>query len=116
MTDKSTPFDHRPDAALGAALRLALEPGNEAAFIARVRAAVDTPLLGSWHVLASWARTGIVAASVALLGGLMIGGAFAPPPLLIDLVTSAANQSARRIVTTVRPPHPSVLLLWTEDE
>jgi hypothetical protein len=111
-----TPFHHRPNAALGAALRQALAPGDEAAFIARIKAAVDAPRPGQWEVLASWARTGIVAASAALLAGLMIGGAFAPRAPVIDLVASAASPVARRMVVTVRPPHPSVLLLWTEEE
>jgi hypothetical protein len=108
-----TPFHHRPNAALGAALRQALAPGDEAAFIARIKAAVDAPRPGQWEVLASWARTGIVAASAALLAGLMIGAFRAP---VIDLVASAASPVARRMVVTVRPPHPSVLLLWTEEE
>ena len=41
MTYEPMPFDHRPDAVLGAALRQALDPGDEAAFVARVLARAD---------------------------------------------------------------------------
>ena len=38
MTQGPLPFDHRPDPVLGAALRRALEPEGEAAFLARLLA------------------------------------------------------------------------------
>jgi hypothetical protein len=53
MTARPTPFDHRPDPALGAALREAPAPANHAAFVARVSAALDTAAPPSpWTVLA----------------------------------------------------------------
>src|SRR5256885_15618245 len=51
MTREPLPFDHRPDPALGAALRQALEPpeGSHAAFVARLLARVDDSRgAGSW--------------------------------------------------------------------
>jgi hypothetical protein len=75
---REQPFDHRPDPVLGEALRHALEPGDSAAFVARVLARADalraaTP--GSWDaVLARWARVGVAAAMViALAAGYLVG-------------------------------------------
>lgn len=73
----TSPFDHRPDAELGAVLREALSPADDAAFTARVVAAAE-PLLGSaaapdwWEVLVGWARTELAAASLALLAGAVL--------------------------------------------
>src|SRR5207245_2740487 len=69
MTQGPLPFDHRPDPVLGAALRRALEPEGEAAFLARLLARVDeVRLAATWDaVLARWARLGVVAAAVVAL-------------------------------------------------
>jgi hypothetical protein len=78
MTDSQTPFDHRPDAHLGAALREALTaPGDRAAFVARVVAGVARPRAQPVeYVLARWATRGIVAAAAAaFVAGLAIGRA-----------------------------------------
>ena len=57
------PFDHRPDAALGEALRVALDPGDARPFVARVLA-----------------RAGVAAAVlVALAAGYLVGRAAAAP-------------------------------------
>jgi len=76
MTESHTPFDHRPDTRLGAALREALAaPGNRAAFVARVVAgAARQPAHPVEHLLARWAVRGIVAAAAAaFVAGLVIG-------------------------------------------
>lgn len=76
MTESHTPFDHRPDARLGAALRDALAPPEDrAAFVARVLAGAERqPAHPVEHLLARWAARGIVAAAVAaFVAGLMIG-------------------------------------------
>lgn len=76
MTDAQTPFDHRPDALLGAALREMLNaPGDRAAFVARVVAgAARPPAYPVEHLLARWAARGIVAAAAAaFVAGLVIG-------------------------------------------
>ena len=78
MTESQTPFDHRPDARLGAALREALAaPRDRAAFVARVLAgASQPPAHPVEHLLARWAARGIVAAAAAaLVAGLVIGRA-----------------------------------------
>ena len=86
MSESNTPFDHRQDPRLGAALRAALTPPDEAGFVARVVAAAVHG--GAWtrgggagrglhpveHLLERWARRGIaVAAVAALIAGFIIG-------------------------------------------
>jgi len=75
MTPELTPFDHRPDAALGAALRRALAPRDQAAFVARVLARLEEARGTTWHgVLARWARAGVAAAAlIALVAGYLVG-------------------------------------------
>jgi hypothetical protein len=116
MTQESTPFDHRPDAALGAALREALAPGDHAAFIARVLAGLEAPRAGHWEVLASWARAGIAAAAVAAFAaGILAGRAMSAPAFVDDLLASAAGPSARELVAAALPPDPSVVLVSAEE-
>ena len=66
------PFDATRDAALGRLLRDHLDAGDEAAFAARVRAAVlaerTTRSDTSWEVLARWARPGLAAAAAIVIG------------------------------------------------
>ena len=71
----SLPFHHGPDPELGAALRGALDPGDSAAFVARVLARAELLQAGSWDiVLARWARVGVAAAVlVALAAGYTVG-------------------------------------------
>ena len=77
MTPELTPFDHRQDAALGAALRRALAPEDQAAFVARVLARLEQPRGPTWHgVLARWARAGVAAAAlIALVASYLVGRA-----------------------------------------
>jgi len=82
MSDPNTPFDHRPDLVLGAALRAALAPppGDTGAFVARVLAAADRPADPLAEVLARWARRGIAAALLAALAsGWVVGRGLAAP-------------------------------------
>jgi hypothetical protein len=69
MTTPLTPFDHRPDPVLGAALRDALQPRGQggATFRDRVLAAVERTPVPVVDVLARWSRFGIAAAVVAAL-------------------------------------------------
>lgn len=81
MTESQTPFDHRPDARLGAALREALaSPRDRATFVARVLVgAARTPAHPVENLLAGWAARGIVAAAAAaFVAGLVIGRARTP--------------------------------------
>lgn len=97
------PFDHRPDPALGDALRWALDPGDgaegTAAFVARVLArAADVPA-PSWDlVLARWARGGVAAAIlVAVAAGYLVGRAGAAAP---------ASRPTMTDVLLAPPAHP----------
>ncbi|HEX4601572.1 MAG TPA: hypothetical protein VH116_09310 [Gemmatimonadales bacterium] len=78
------PFDHRPDAMIGDALRRALDPGDASVFVARVLGRAERIRQGvgaSWDgVLASWARVGVAAAvTVALAAGYVLGRSAAAP-------------------------------------
>jgi hypothetical protein len=64
------PFDAERDPALGTLLREALAAPDDAAFAARVRAAVGAAPGSAWDLLARWARPGLVAAAVLLALGL----------------------------------------------
>jgi anti-sigma-K factor RskA len=64
-----SPFDHTPDPELGAALRAALSPTDDAEFRRRVVAASDSAFAesrrpGWWDVLAAWVWPGLAAALV----------------------------------------------------
>jgi len=69
---KVSPFDHRQDRELGAALKSALSGGDEAAFVQSVVA--SAALLqdrvdggGDWlEILGGWARPGLIAAATGM--------------------------------------------------
>src|SRR3989442_14865787 len=100
MSREPMPFDHRPDPVIGAALRRALEPGDEAGFVARLLARLETVRPRYWEVLASWARVGIAAAVVAaLVGGFTVGRALRASASLDDAIAAGARG----------PPPPALL-------
>jgi len=82
----TSPFDHRPDPVLGAALRAALATEDDAAFARRVVESAEAELGGAglwWQELIVWARPGLVAALlvVAAVGfalGALVQGRAAP--------------------------------------
>jgi len=94
------PFDHRPDTALGDALRRVLDPGDAAPFVARVVARAEQVRVLSWDaVLARWARPGVAAALVvSLAAGYLVGRATAAPP--------AAGRSTVADILIAPPAHP----------
>src|SRR6267378_3023761 len=118
-------FDHRPDPELGAALRAALEPRQESAFVARVMAGYDEALrratVPTWDVLASWFRPGVAAAAAALLAGFLIGrtvlfagasGGAAPVSMDAAIASAAVGGPGRGVaalVTAPSPPDPSIV-------
>jgi len=90
MTGPMTPFDHRPDARLGEALRAALDPGDQAAFVARVLAAAARPAR-TVDVLAAWARRGLVAAmAAAAVAGFLVGRGSPPTSSPEDALAPAS--------------------------
>lgn len=116
MTPETTPFDHRPDAVLGGALGRALTADDQAAFVARVMAALDDAALAHWDVLASWARTGIAAAVVAVIvGGLLLARPAEAPASLEDVLVVAGGPAAPLLVAAPSPPDPSVVLISAEE-
>jgi hypothetical protein len=99
---ESTPFDSRPDPVLGAALRAALEPGDEAGFVARIAARFDTvrAVTPAWDLLARWAGRGIAAALVAAVAAALVGRAVAAPTSL-DEAFVASSDRATSITTAL---------------
>ena len=110
MTGPMTPFDHRPDAQLGEALRAALDPGDHTAFVAAVLARADRPAR-TMDVLATWARRGLAAAMVAAaLAGFLVGRGGEPATLPEDaLAPTSAGAASIALVTARKPPDASVV-------
>lgn len=106
MSESQTPFNHRPDPVLGAALREALQPPDAgAAFRARVLAAAERLPVPVVDVLARWARLGIAAAvAAALITGMLVGrvGRQAEP--------AVATADPGAVVAGVQMPDASLLL------
>lgn len=107
MSESLTPFNHRPDPVLGAALREALQPRDPdgGAFRARVLAAAERLPVPVVDVLARWARLGIAAAvAAALVTGMLVArvGRQAEPAV------ATADPSA--VVAGVQMPDASLLL------
>ncbi len=72
MNERS-PFDHRPDPALGRLVREALTATADEAFVARVVAAAPLGAAETgawWQVLTGWARPAMVAALLAVAAAL----------------------------------------------
>lgn len=107
------PFDHEPDARLGAALRQALEPAGHEAFVARVLAGASVTRAGSWDILAGWAGRGIAAALLLALGaGFAAGRAMQPNGSMDEaLVTAPADSgtAASALVRGNNPPDASIV-------
>ena len=109
MSESLTPFNHRPDPVLGAALREALQPrdpaGGGAAFRSRVLAAAERLPVPVVDVLARWARLGIAAAvAAALVTGMLVArvGRQAEP--------TVATADPGAVVAGVQMPDASLLL------
>jgi hypothetical protein len=98
------PFDSRPDPALGAQLRACLDPDDNAAFAARVRARL--PRAGSqWDTLAQWARPGIAAVLMiaAALGYWVVlqEARMAPPGEATEIATGDRPTSSDGLMSVV---------------
>jgi len=73
--NENSPFDHQPDAELGALLRETLTAPDHAGFVRRVIAQLPAALArpSGWEILGTWARPGLAAAAVLLF---LAGGWF----------------------------------------
>jgi len=113
-----SPFTRGPDPALGAALRRALDAGDDRPFVARVLAALPAPRPRTWEVLAAWAQRGLVAAAAAaLVAGLMLARA-GERPAAVELdeafAAAVAAGGAPAELALNDPPDPSVALATSE--
>jgi hypothetical protein len=113
MTESRTPFDHRQDPMVGAALRQALATTDDAAFVARVLAAAVRPRArSSVDVLAGWARPGIAAAALAaLVAGFAVGSGLRVPRESLEeaMVTALTSSPATAaLAQSDGPPDGSV--------
>lgn len=116
MTE-SPSFDHRPDPELGAALRAALEPADDqSVFLARVMAqyddALDRSSVAMFDVLASWFRPGMVAATAALVLGILFGRTILDrmsPESIDAALAPVEGPGLAALVTAEDPPDPSVV-------
>lgn len=103
-------FFHEPDPELGAALRRALEGRHEAAFVARVRAALDTARPRTWDVLEQWARRGLVAAALAALAaGLVVARTGRGSVGLDEAFAVAGFADSAVAFADETPPDPSIV-------
>jgi len=94
------------DKELGAALKRALDPGDNRVFVSRVLARIDSapvaPLF--WDLLASWARRGIPAAiMIAALTAFLLALPRQPAANLEDTLVGGAEGGAS-LITSPSPP------------
>jgi hypothetical protein len=111
---ETTSFDARPDPVLGAALKAALEPQEQTAFVARVVAGIDAARAAppAWDVLARWASRGIAAALVATLAAAFVSRALAAPTTLDEafVVSSDPDTSVTTaLLVADQPPDPGTV-------
>jgi hypothetical protein len=104
--NEGSPFDHRPDPALGEALRDALSAPDHAGFVRRVMARLPAHVRreSGWDILGGWARRGVAVAATLLL---VAGAWFAqmnpesPPP---EAVLAFEVVDAGALLATHEPP------------
>lgn len=103
-------FDHRPDPELGNALRAALQPRDQSAFVARVMGNYDRALqratVPTWEVLASWFRPGLAAAIIALIAGFVFGLAVLNGRDTESIETAMAPAEGPGLAALVTAPDP----------
>jgi hypothetical protein len=106
-----SPFDARADAELGAALRVALTVGDDAAFVARVLAAAAAPRPRTLDVLAGWARGGIAAAvaAAALVAILIARAPGSDAGTLDEAYAAAVGSGTPAVLASSQAPDPSEL-------
>jgi hypothetical protein len=107
-------FEHRPDVELGAALREALTPPDDPAFVLRVVAAAGSLPPAWWEVLRAWARPGLAAALVlTALAGFWLGRATAPAPVAAEEEPVPEGEHVAGLFASPRPPDVDLVLAAT---
>lgn len=113
MTNQAqAPFEHGPDPELGAALRAALQPRDQAAFVARVVAAFDTAGIPTWELLVRWGRRGLAVAAAAAIVAVVLGRLFRAPASLDEAFAAAMDPAASATTALLladRPPDPGAV-------
>lgn len=107
-------FDATPDPELSAALRAALDAGNDAAFTAQVQAAlVARP--NWWEVLGEqWTRPALAAAiALVALAGLYLGARPSEGPL-DEMIAAATPGTVAALLAADRPPSMDIMLGTTQ--
>ena len=99
---------------LGAALKAALDPRDQAGFVARVVARFDAARAAApaWELLAGWAGRGIAAALVATVAAAFVSRALAAPATLDEAFVVSSDPGVS--VTTAllvadQPPDPGAV-------
>ncbi|HEX9581480.1 MAG TPA: hypothetical protein VF970_10285 [Gemmatimonadales bacterium] len=120
MTTPS-PFDHRPDAEIGAALRALLTAGDDTALAARITAAAAgqygrRKVPGWLAVLDTWARPGVAAAGLlAASATLWMALASSPidPDVTIEDDVRRAGEAVASAVLVAATTEPELeRLMW----
>ncbi len=119
MTGSS--FDHRPDAALGAALRELLTPEQQQEFLEAVRRDAEAmglrrpPRADSWAVLSRWTWPGLAAAAVIAIVSLVAATPEDPLAFAVDepLVHDAATPEELELLFSPNPPDVERVLAST---
>jgi hypothetical protein len=107
-------FEHRPDVELGAALREALTPADDPAFVQRVVAAAGAMPAAWWEVLRGWARPGLAAAlMLAALAGFWLGRSTAPAPVAAEDEPVLEGEHVAALFASPRPPDVDLVLAAT---
>jgi len=113
------PFGEGPDPTLGAALRRALDAGDERRFVTGVLAALDAARPRAWDVLGHWARRGLLgAAAAALVAGLLLaraGRRESPDQLDEAFAAAVASGGAPAELAAGAPPDPSIVLATLDE-
>jgi hypothetical protein len=111
------PFDATRDVALGRLLREHLSAGDDARFVARMRAALAGERDSSWEVLSRWARPGLVAAASVVIGlGIWLSTQrVTDVPTLADAIQPSGAPT--RVLAGAQDTRSDVVLVsWMEEQ
>lgn len=110
------PFDHRPDATIGALLRDHLGVEDHEVFVVRMKAAARRGIrqfrpaaVREWDLLAGWFRPGM-AAAVAVLLGALIGVGLGERHSGVHFAEALGPAEAPAEFLAAEVPDPQVLL------
>lgn len=116
-----SPFDHRPDKALGRALKELLTPDDHRDFVTKIVVRAEREFRGAptwaspWEVLSAWTRPGLVAAMIVVvvtLFGLPGRSAADVQEATLDdaLGRGAESEEQLSILNSLTPPDVNVVL------